>query len=224
MSFSAIHEFAKVASVDSVYDIYEMADKLGGSPERAMRRHRENQSSVSKALTERRLATLTENRRIAAAKEAPSNRPTGEVSRPPARPSANSSGGGGYTPGPARTPPSTPAREIGRFPARRSANTLPDGYRGSSPAFRTGGWGGQPNTAQRARTTIEEAAKHIPEAAAHIPEAAKHIPEAAKQPGALRRAAEQLMEHKGKAALGLAASGAGVYALNRYRRSRQNEQ
>lgn len=30
MGPSAIHEFAKIASVDSVYEVYEMADKLGG--------------------------------------------------------------------------------------------------------------------------------------------------------------------------------------------------
>lgn len=58
MSTSYVHEFAKLASVDDAYDIYEYADKLGGSPQRAMLRHREHESVISKKLRENRLAKM----------------------------------------------------------------------------------------------------------------------------------------------------------------------
>lgn len=75
MSFSAIQEFAKVASVDSGYSIYEMADKLGGSPQRAMQRRQAHESDLQRRMRESRLAKLEAKRAPAAPVEVPAEAP-----------------------------------------------------------------------------------------------------------------------------------------------------
>jgi hypothetical protein len=71
MSFSAVQEFAKIASVDSVYEIYEMADKLGGSPQRAMQRRQAQESDLQRRMRESRLAKLEAKRTAGAPAAAP---------------------------------------------------------------------------------------------------------------------------------------------------------